>query len=76
MEQVSIRTKNGGLSVGTIDETGRLVKMAGYWYPSSDPNVLDGILRARVDTIVRDGGETYKSEVRSLALSPEYKFAE
>ncbi|RLC60034.1 MAG: hypothetical protein DRI01_10680 [Chloroflexi bacterium] len=66
MREVTVRTKMGGITLGRIDSKGRLVYLAGTWYPTNDPNVLDRLLRKEVAEIIDDGGETYRRKLAEI----------
>jgi len=66
VEIVSIRTKMGGISLGKLDDQDRLVKMTGYWYPTSNPDNLDRVLREYAEEIIHDGGKLYRDAIKGI----------
>jgi hypothetical protein len=66
MVEVTVRTKYGGITLGKMDDQGRLVYLAGYWVPIADSEVRDKYLRQYVAEIIEDGGATYKLEVARI----------
>jgi len=69
---VTIYTAEGGVSLGKIDEKGRLVWRSGMRVLVSQPEVRDRILRKGVVRIVKDDGKKYKQIVNELCLPSSY----
>ena len=69
---MTIYTAEGGVSLGKIDEKGRLVWRSGMRVPVSQPEVRDRILRKGVMRIVKDDGKKYKQIVNELCLPSSY----
>ena len=72
MKYVTIYTAEGGVSLGKIDEKGRLVWRSGMRVLVSQPEVRDRILRKGVVRIVKDDGKKYKQIVNELCLPSSY----
>ena len=72
MKYVTIYTAEGGVSLGKIDEKGRLVWRSGVRVLVSQPDVRDRILRKGVVRIVKDDGKKYKQIVNELCLPSSY----
>jgi hypothetical protein len=66
MIYVSVKTKIGTISLGQIDDNGRLVYLAGYWMPSKDPDKLDETFRRQVEEIIYDDGVLYEKMLGAL----------
>ena len=69
---MTIYTAEGGVSLGKIDEKGRLVWRSGMRVLVSQPEVRDRILRKGVVRIVKDDGKKYKQIVNELCLPSSY----
>ena len=69
---MTIYTAEGGVSLGKIDEKGRLVWRSGVRVLVSQPDVRDRILRKGVVRIVKDDGKKYKQIVNELCLPSSY----
>lgn len=74
MQYVTVYTAEGGISLGKIDNKGRLVWRSGMQIPVSydQPEVRDRILRKGVVRIVKDDGKKYKQIIDELCLPSSY----
>jgi hypothetical protein len=66
MKTVSVKTKNGGITIGNIDEKGRVVYLAGHWVPCKDLDRLNEIFRSKIEEIIHDGGLMYKEMIAHI----------
>ena len=69
MQYVTVYTAEGGVSLGKIDNKGRLVWRSGMPVSYDHPEVRDRILRKGVVRIVKDDGKKYKQIVNAVSYT-------